>query len=170
MIKYKYCTIIDTEVLQYRICGNFPIERGIIMTKRFQVVDSSQHDMTSSSVQNTLMSISDIEVHIHLDSIMKKRNLSQRDVAKITGLRVGTINSIINNKGTTLNKVQLVALMIGLRITDLSEIIEIKFPKEVELQFKEESDIWNLTKVIPASVQELAMQNTLLSLTAKKEK
>lgn len=140
------------------------------MTKRFQVVDSSQHDMTSSSVQNTLMSISDIEVHIHLDSIMKKRNLSQRDVAKITGLRVGTINSIINNKGATLNKVQLVALMIGLRITDLSEIIEIKFPKEVEAQFKEESDIWNLTKVIPASVQELVLQNTLLSLTAKKEK
>lgn len=60
--------------------------------------------------------------------------------------------------------------MIGLRITDLSEIIEIKFPKEVEAQFKEESDIWNLTKVIPASVQELVLQNTLLSLTAKKEK
>lgn len=150
--------------------GTLAVKGGFTMTKRFQVVDSSQHDMTSSSVQNTLMSISDIEVHIHLDSIMKKRNLSQRDVAKITGLRVGTINSIINNKGATLNKVQLVALMIGLRITDLSEIIEIKFPKEVEAQFKEESDIWNLTKVIPASVQELVLQNTLLSLTAKKEK
>lgn len=139
---------------------------------RFKLLekDENKHEFTSLSVLNTLESADDVEFIIHLDEIMNRRGLSQRDVAKITGLRVGTVNSIINNKGISLNKTQLVALMVGLRITKLSELIEIKFSPDVEKQFQTEAFLWDFEGAVPPSVKELAIQNSIIGVSQKLQK
>ena len=135
----------------------------------FRVATNEVHEMTNKAVVNTVTSIEGVEFTIKLDKLMKDRGLSQRELGMITGLRAGTINSILNGKGTTLNKIQLVTLMIGLRITDLSELIEVKFPDQIKEEFSQETESWVENKRRPQSIEKLMVQNVLLA-TEKTQK
>ena len=135
----------------------------------FRVATNEVHEMTNKAVVNTVTSIEGVEFTIKLDNLMKDRGLSQRELGMITGLRAGTINSILNGKGTTLNKIQLVTLMIGLRITDLSELIEVKFPDQIKEEFSQETESWVENKRRPQSIEKLMVQNVLLA-TEKTQK
>ena len=129
----------------------------------FRVATNEVHEMTNKAVVNTVTSIEGVEFTIKLDKLMKDRGLSQRELGMITGLRAGTINSILNGKGTTLNKIQLVTLMIGLRITDLSELIEVKFPDQIKEEFSQDTESWVENKRRPQSIEKLMVQNVLLA-------
>ena len=129
----------------------------------FRVATNEVHEMTNKAVVNTVTSIEGVEFTIKLDKLMKDRGLSQRELGMITGLRAGTINSILNGKGTTLNKIQLVTLMIGLRITDLSELIEVNFPDQIKEEFSQDTESWVENKRRPQSIEKLMVQNVLLA-------
>ena len=129
----------------------------------FRVATNEVHEMTNKAVVNTVTSIEGVEFTIKLDKLMKDRGLSQRELGMITGLRAGTINSTLNGKGTTLNKIQIVTLMIGLRITDLSELIEVKFPDQIKEEFSQETESWVENKRRPQSIEKLMVQNVLLA-------
>ena len=131
--------------------------------KRFKVATDEVHDLTNKAVVNTVTSVDDVEFVVKLDKLMKDRGLSQRELGMITGLRAGTVNSILNGKGTTLNKIQLVTLMIGLRITDLTDLIEIRFPDKIKEEFSQESETWMETKRRPQSIEKLMVENVLLA-------
>lgn len=131
--------------------------------KKFRLASDEVHDMTNKAVVNTITSVEGVEFVVKLDKLMQERGLSQRELGMITGLRAGTVNSILNGKGTTLNKVQLAALMIGLRITDLSELIEIRFPEDKVEEFKQESESWIENKRRPQSINQLMLDNVLLA-------
>lgn len=146
------------------MCSYILKQKGrMIWMKRFKITNDGVHEMTNKAVLNTVTSIEGVEFVIKLDTLMQKRGLSQRELGLITGLRAGTINSILNGKGTTLNKIQLVTLMVGLRITDLSELIEVRFPEETIEEFKQEAETWEETQRRPKSVEKLMVQNVLLS-------
>lgn len=130
---------------------------------RFKVATDEVHELTNKAVVNTVTSIEGVEFVVKLDKLMKERGLSQRELGMVTGLRAGTINSILNGKGTTLNKIQLVALMVGLRITDLTELIEIRFPDQAKEEFKQESEAWTENKRRPQTIEKLMVQNILLA-------
>ena len=137
--------------------------------KKFRLASDEVHDMTNKAVVNTITSVEGVEFVVKLDKLMQERGLSQRELGMITGLRAGTVNSILNGKGTTLNKVQLAALMIGLRITDLTDLIEIRFPDNIKEEFSQESESWVENKRRPQSVNQLMLDNVLLA-TDKSQK
>ena len=77
----------------------------------------------------------DAEIVIKIDDLLKERNVTQKDLAQMTGMRVGTVSEIVNGKGISFNKVQLLSIMVALRITDFSEIFEIRLPEDTKERF-----------------------------------
>ncbi|MGG4548583.1 helix-turn-helix domain-containing protein [Rossellomorea marisflavi] len=80
------------------------------------------------------------KIHIKLGDILKERGLTQGDLHRLTGLRVATINELVNFKKKSLTVAHLVSIMIALRITDLRDLIEIEFDDEVKAYFQQENE------------------------------
>jgi transcriptional regulator with XRE-family HTH domain len=79
-------------------------------------------------------------VEIRLGEILKQRGLTQGDLHRLTGIRVATINEICNAKKYSMNIFHLVAIMCALRITDVREILSVKFTDEVVKAWEEEME------------------------------
>ena len=131
--------------------------------KRIKVKDTltSGHSLTNDIVSHTASYLSEATINIKLDDELKKRGLNQKELARMTGIRIGTISDFVNGKGTTFNKVQIVAIMVALRITELSDLIEIQLPYDLVEQYDKESDNWKATKEMPNSVHEMYKENVL---------
>jgi DNA-binding Xre family transcriptional regulator len=88
--------------------------------------------------------------------------LTQGDLHRLTGLRVATINELVNFKKKSLTVAHLVSIMIALRITDIRDLIEIEFDEEVQAYFKEENERMkngftpDLTKTAETNVKRIA--------------
>ncbi|MCA1064308.1 helix-turn-helix transcriptional regulator [Rossellomorea sp. AcN35-11] len=80
------------------------------------------------------------KIHIKLGEILRERGLTQGDLHRLTGLRVATINELVNFKKKSLTVAHLVSIMIALRITDIRDLIEVEFDEEVLAYFKEENN------------------------------
>ncbi|MEW5570528.1 helix-turn-helix domain-containing protein [Rossellomorea marisflavi] len=80
------------------------------------------------------------KIHIKLGDILKERGLTQGDLHRLTGLRVATINELVNFKKKSLTVAHLVSIMTALRITDLRDLIEIEFDDEVKAYFQQENE------------------------------
>ncbi len=96
------------------------------------------HQKTNAIVIETLEKFPH-KVHIKLGEILRDRGMTQGDLHRLTGLRVATINELVNFKKKSLTVAHLVAIMIALRITDIRELIEIEFDEEVVKYFENES-------------------------------
>ena len=90
-----------------------------------------------------------------MDDRLAELNMTQKQFAKLTGLREGTISEFANGKKIMLNKHQLLTIMISLRITDIREIIDIHFSDETKEQFKREREDWIYSggKVLPEDLE-----------------
>ncbi|MBW3112968.1 MULTISPECIES: helix-turn-helix domain-containing protein [Bacillaceae] len=102
------------------------------------------------------------KIHIKLGEILRERGLTQGDLHRLTGLRVATINELVNFKKKSLTVAHLVSIMIALRITDIRELIEIEFDQEVQDYFNEENQRMkngftpDLTKTAEQNVKRIA--------------
>ncbi|GLI84540.1 helix-turn-helix domain-containing protein [Rossellomorea marisflavi] len=96
------------------------------------------HQKTNSIVIESLNKFPH-KIHIKLGDILKERGLTQGDLHRLTGLRVATINELVNFKKKSLTVAHLVSIMIALRITDLRDLIEIEFDDEVKAYFQQEN-------------------------------
>ncbi|KON85292.1 helix-turn-helix domain-containing protein [Rossellomorea marisflavi] len=96
------------------------------------------HQKTNSIVIDSLNKFPH-KIHIKLGDILKERGLTQGDLHRLTGLRVATINELVNFKKKSLTVAHLVSIMIALRITDLRDLIEIEFDDEVKAYFQQEN-------------------------------
>ena len=107
------------------------------------------------------------ELLMHLDSLgiyfsfkladrLKERNLTMRDFAKMTGLRLATISDMCNGKKQSLNLHHVLISMIVLRISNIYDIIEIVFPEDIKVKFKYEAESWVRTGEVPEVVQILS--------------
>ena len=96
------------------------------------------HQKTNSIVIESLNKFPH-KINIKLGEILRDRGLTQGDLHRLTGLRVATINELVNFKKKSLTVAHLVSIMIALRITDIRDLFEIEFDEEVEAYFKEEN-------------------------------
>jgi DNA-binding Xre family transcriptional regulator len=102
------------------------------------------------------------KIHIKLGEILRERGLTQGDLHRLTGLRVATINELVNFKKKSLTVAHLVSIMIALRITDIRDLIEVEFDQEVQDYFIEENQRMkngftpDLTKTAEQNVKRIA--------------
>lgn len=119
------------------------------------------HSLMNDVVVSTAGQLNEAHIVLKLDDLLKERNLSQKDLANMTGMRVGTISELVNGKGISINKVQILSIMVALRLTDLSQIIEIRLPDDIKTTYQAESDDWISSREMPISVKELYTKNVL---------
>jgi DNA-binding Xre family transcriptional regulator len=119
------------------------------------------HQKTNTIVIETLNKFPH-KIHIKLGEILRERGLTQGDLHRLTGLRVATINELVNFKKKSLTVAHLVSIMIALRITDIRDLIEIEFDQEVQDYFNEENQRMkngftpDLTKTAEQNVKRIA--------------
>lgn len=81
-------------------------------------------------------------VEMKLGDILKERGLSQGDLHRMTGIRIATINEMVNAKKNSINILHLVVIMSALRITDVREIFSVEFTEEVTEAWNEEMELY----------------------------
>lgn len=119
------------------------------------------HSLMNEVVMETAGHLGEAYFVIKIDDLLKERNITQKDLAQMTGMRVGTISELVNGKGISLNKVQMFAVMVALRVTSMSDIYEIRLePKQQEL-FEDESNEWISDKEMPMAIKEMYRENVL---------
>lgn len=64
-------------------------------------------------------------IRVKLDVILENREMTQRQLVELTGLRAATISELANNRRSTINKDHLLKICDVLEIDDITEIIEI---------------------------------------------
>ncbi len=127
-------------------------------------VGAITHKNTGDTVLDILNSTKGISIKYNLANAMYERGLTQRTLSLLTGIRQATISDMCNGVGVHINKAHLLALMVTLRITDIRELIDIRFTEELEEQFSLESMNWKESKNVPETV----MRQALTSLNKRK--
>lgn len=90
---------------------------------------------TNEQIQENLVKFPDYRIECNLATILEDRSFSMNDLSKVTGLRVGTISEIANMKRSTINIPHLIVIAQALRITDLTELYELKMSEETYDKF-----------------------------------
>jgi transcriptional regulator with XRE-family HTH domain len=119
------------------------------------------HSLMNEIVVGTAGILGEAEIVIKLDDLLKERGITQKDLALMTGMRVGTISEIVNGKGISFNKVQLLAIMVALRLTSFSQLFEIRLPDNLYEEFESQSREWIKDKEMPIPVKEMYRENVL---------
>lgn len=87
------------------------------------------HSMMNDVVMDTARELSGAHFVVKIDELLKERGITQKQLAQMTGMRVGTISDIVNGKGSSINKAQLFSLMAALKVTRMSDIYEVVLPE-----------------------------------------
>lgn len=117
------------------------------------------HKNTGDAILDLISNTKGIDLEYNLAKAMSKRGLTQRTLSLLTGIRQATISDMCNGVGVQINKAHLLALMITLRITDITELINIKFSDELKEQFEAEAKEWKDTQQVPETVMRQALNN-----------
>jgi DNA-binding Xre family transcriptional regulator len=131
--------------------------------KKIRISDLLEHghSLMNDVVMETAGILKDAYFVIKVDDLLHERGITQKDLAQMTGMRVGTISELVNGKGISINKVQLFAIMVALRVTKLSDIYEIRLPDDQEQQFSSERQEWLNDGDMPITVKEMYRDNVL---------
>ncbi|MGE6629646.1 helix-turn-helix domain-containing protein [Bacillus sp. NPDC077027] len=131
--------------------------------RKVQEIINSSHSLLGEAVIETAEELSEALYVFKIDELMKERGITQTELASISGMRIGTISDLVNGKGLGINKVQLVALMVALRVTDISEILEIRIPDSIKNTYKEEASEWVESRKKPLAIKERYNKNLYAS-------
>jgi transcriptional regulator with XRE-family HTH domain len=131
--------------------------------KKISVKDllAQGHSLMNNVVMETAGILEEAYFVIKIDDLLNERGITQKDLAQMKGMRVGTISEIVNGKGISLNKVQLFAIMAALRIKKIDDLYEMRFPDELDKSFEKEQAEWITTKEMPITVKNMYKQNVL---------
>lgn len=137
--------------------------------KKMKVADilDSSHSLMNEVVVGTAGILKDAEIVIKLDDLLKERGITQKDLAMMTGMRIGTISEISNGKGISFNKVQILAIMVALRLTSFSQLFEIRLPNDLLDLYEQQSNEWITEREIPIEVKEMYRENLLKATNLK---
>ncbi len=142
----------------------FNISRRIseLRKEKVSAIIGESHKLMNQVVTDTASILSDANFVYKIDELLNERNITQKDLASMTGMRVGTISQLVNGKtGVSLNKTQLIALMVALRVTKLSDIVDLELPQDVLLKFQKQQAEWLLDKEMPIELKEMHRNNIL---------
>jgi putative transcriptional regulator len=67
---------------------------------------------------------------LKIKQILAERNITQKELSAMTGIREASISELSNNSRTVINKAHLGKIMDALDITDINEILELKIEVE----------------------------------------
>lgn len=67
---------------------------------------------------------------LKLKRLLEERNITQKELAEMTGIREATISEIANNSRTVINKSHLSKIMNALNLTKLEDILDLKIEEE----------------------------------------
>ena len=128
------------------------------------IVENS-HNLMNKVVLGTANRMEGAEIIYKIDEALKARGITQQDLAKMTGINHTNISRWVNGKtGININKVHLLAIMVALRITDVSELISVKLPSELEKKYEEQQAEWLSSKKLPGEIKEMFRENLLTSM------
>ena len=76
---------------------------------------------------NKIMKVGvNVEVHLKLKEILTERNITQKQLVEMTGLRAAAVSELVNNQRTSISKVHIARICEALEIEEISEILELK--------------------------------------------
>ncbi|WDH76264.1 helix-turn-helix transcriptional regulator [Exiguobacterium marinum] len=80
------------------------------------------------------------EMEVRLYEVLKEKGITPMELHEMTGLRLATISEIGKAKKTSMNLFHLAVIMAALRITDVNELIRVKFDEEEINEWKVERE------------------------------
>lgn len=80
---------------------------------------------------------------------MQERGLSVRGLASLTGIRLLTINDLMNGKKGVINMYHISVIMLAMRITDIRDIVDIRIDPEYANNMLEETNKWKYANEMP---------------------
>lgn len=72
------------------------------------------------------------KIQLKVKDALTSRNITQKELAKMTGIRESTISDIVRNTRTGVNYEHLSKIAEALEITDIRELIDYETPDEPE--------------------------------------
>jgi len=69
----------------------------------------------------------DVEIHVKLKEILAERNITQKQLVEMTGLRAAAVSELVNNQRMSISKDHIVRICEALDIKDIGEILELKW-------------------------------------------
>jgi transcriptional regulator with XRE-family HTH domain len=90
---------------------------------KYEDVDDDQYDQ--------------LVVQLHLDEVLKKRNMTQKELAELTGIRPAAISQITRGFVDRLNLDHIGRIATALKINDIRELLTLQL----------ESEVWNMSTV-----------------------
>jgi len=86
----------------------------------------------------------DVAIKINLKNILKDRKITAKRLSEVTGIDRGKLSNYMNaDNMSVINLEHLLAICIALRITDLSELIELDISKSTESRWKKDLKLWH---------------------------
>ncbi|NRF01917.1 helix-turn-helix domain-containing protein [Bacillus subtilis] len=131
------------------------------------LLEKGSHSLMNDVVIGTAKILEDAEIVLKIDDLLKERGITQQDLAMMTGMRIGTVSQIVNGKGISFNKVQLLAIMVALQVTNLSDLIEFRLPQDIKEKYEQNSKEWVETREMPFELKELYRDNMVKATVNK---
>lgn len=66
-----------------------------------------------------------MEVHVKLKEVLVEREITQKQLVEMTGLRPAAVSELVNNQRTSINKDHIARICEALNIKKIEEIIEL---------------------------------------------
>ena len=66
-----------------------------------------------------------MEVHVKLKEVLVEREITQKQLVEMTGLRPAAVSELVNNQRTSINKDHIARICEALGIKKIEEIIEL---------------------------------------------
>jgi DNA-binding Xre family transcriptional regulator len=117
------------------------------------------HASINDQVWNVIKTVPDVNLAFRLEDALSKRNISQKQLSQITGIRIASINELVSGKKSSVNFLHIIAIMIALRITDIRELIDVELDSEVKDRFNYETYGWIMDHKVPEEVNKLYKSN-----------
>jgi putative transcriptional regulator len=64
-----------------------------------------------------------MKLRVKLDEVLKDRNMSQKELAGLTGIRPAAISELYNNQRKSINREHIEKIAAALDISDINELI-----------------------------------------------
>lgn len=64
-----------------------------------------------------------MKLRVKLDEVLKDRNMSQKELAELTGIRPAAISELYNNQRKSINRDHIEKIAAALNISDINELI-----------------------------------------------
>ena len=123
-------------------------------------INETAHQWLNPSVTYVNEHLSDKGYYLafKLEDRMAERGLTVRALAKLSGLRLATISDLCNGNKSSVNLQHVTLLMAVLRLTSITDLVEVVVPEAEKEICLEESAEWKRTGELPSLTKEIADQ------------